>query len=575
MDSSQLQEVKFKFFFEISKELLNEKSLDSYRVRVMNPKLILDELRLVIEAFNRNKIQHFEPTVTDVALEAHELLSKDDELVFMNIRKEIFMGLLGGGKHLLKEEKNKQVLMLTNILLSQNEDYLHRILEKIKEVLTNNSENTDIDTDFREINKLCNILFSELISKKYSRKYLKDLIYKYLRPSKIKNHEDAWSRFQREFNRKTQVYNMYVKGRMKTSRKFPQIHNNVSILTKLSRNEVFLKEAHKSFAYNASTDLFFKTQVKAFDFIAAFKEGEKQLFEYLDLLNFGFNDTEISIFPKVCIKYIPTGIYRIFDRKSQLDGGYEYIENKFIEFTDRLDKLPKIDHLKDKIYSAIRYLRLGNISHEVEHKLLNYWIGMEYLFSSQEGKSSSIKRIKTFFSKMHAVFYLQRLVHYFKATLERYEITDISGKTVTFSMNDLLSENSYDKIINHCQTTYPFLVFRAKWLKSCLFNRKTRKNVLYKHKENICYHLTRIYRLRNEIVHEAAVDMNIEMIASNLKYYLLFSIERMIWAVHENEFISSVDDIFIYFEALSEHIIDMDLVDIVEWKSYDSLIEGI
>jgi len=41
-------------------------------------------------------------------------------------------------------------------------------------------------------------------------------------------------------------------------------------------------------------------------------------------------------------------------------------------------------------------------------------------------------------------------------------------------------------------------------------------------------HFTRIYRLRNEIIHDAATNTNNESIASNLRYYLTFILNGVI-----------------------------------------------
>ena len=48
------------------------------------------------------------------------------------------------------------------------------------------------------------------------------------------------------------------------------------------------------------------------------------------------------------------------------------------------------------------------------------------------------------------------------------------------------------------------------------------------HLSNIKEHLARIYRLRNELVHEAAIKQKIQNVTSNLRYYLVFSLNQMI-----------------------------------------------
>lgn len=54
------------------------------------------------------------------------------------------------------------------------------------------------------------------------------------------------------------------------------------------------------------------------------------------------------------------------------------------------------------------------------------------------------------------------------------------------------------------------------------------KNYLNRHKENLEIHFTRIYRLRNEIIHDAALNTNNQLIVSNLRYYLTFILNEVI-----------------------------------------------
>ena len=51
---------------------------------------------------------------------------------------------------------------------------------------------------------------------------------------------------------------------------------------------------------------------------------------------------------------------------------------------------------------------------------------------------------------------------------------------------------------------------------------------LEKHQKNLEWNFTRIYRIRNEIVHNAAMKDSITTILSHLRYYLTFAIVAII-----------------------------------------------
>jgi len=56
---------------------------------------------------------------------------------------------------------------------------------------------------------------------------------------------------------------------------------------------------------------------------------------------------------------------------------------------------------------------------------------------------------------------------------------------------------------------------------------KIAKNIK-KHRANLKWHLARSYRIRNEIVHDAAIHLNIESITGNLKYYLTYILNGLL-----------------------------------------------
>ena len=64
--------------------------------------------------------------------------------------------------------------------------------------------------------------------------------------------------------------------------------------------------------------------------------------------------------------------------------------------------------------------------------------------------------------------------------------------------------------------------------KSLINDVKIIPNEILKHRANLEWHLTRCYRIRNEIVHDAAIHLNIESITGNLKYYLTYILNGLL-----------------------------------------------
>src|SRR5690606_30024601 len=121
-------------------------------------------------------------------------------------------------------------------------------------------------------------------------------------------------------------------------------------------------------------------------------------------------------------------------------------------------------------------------------------------------------------------------------------------------------EDFFEDVWEHLLNDFPLLAYRAKKLKEWLFvqgNSANAKKYLQRHKDNLEVHLTRIYRLRNEIIHDAAMNTNNDLIVSNLRYYLTFILNEIIDLLSNSEInhSSSIEDYFILNELKLGNIV--------------------
>ena len=220
-----------------------------------------------------------------------------------------------------------------------------------------------------------------------------------------------------------------------------------------------------------------------------------------------------------------------------LDGKYRAELSHYRTFTNKipsiLNNISIVNETKEKIKSAVRYLRLGNQSTEIEHKFINYWIGLEYLFSNYES-DNTIMRLKTHFINAHSIAYTKRNIYSFKRAFSQLSDSQ-KAKVPTFTTDndDFLKEKQfYQEIATELLEDYPLISYRAMKLKKWFFESSSGepngKKYLNRHKENLEIHFTRIYRLRNEIIHDAAMNTNNQLIVSNLRYYLTFILNELI-----------------------------------------------
>ena len=166
-----------KFFIEKSIELLYIGSIDSYRVKLHNPKTILEELKYCLIEFEKGRIKHFHTikgkgkSIKAIVDEVYSLLAMSPSyLKFNSISLEYLTILLKE----LDEYNYKRVISCLTMLLEDNENYLLDVVDGIENLI--NVNNTSF-AGLSEIDNSLNILFSTLINKGFSKGFLYKIVY--------------------------------------------------------------------------------------------------------------------------------------------------------------------------------------------------------------------------------------------------------------------------------------------------------------------------------------------------------------------------------------------------------------
>lgn len=547
-----------KFVLERLIELLFNKTIDSYRVRLHNPKTIIKEFRNVITDWHFDKIKHFKPTVEDIISEMKLLLETSD-LNENGISVDRFKGIVSN----VKDERNlkyKFAYAASNKILAYNENYGHQLIQKIKqEIVRLKNESNKNSSQLNDLNRLCGYFASELIDLGYSKGYLYSVLWRLNEEGKtfdqiVDFFENLCVREQESFD---VIFKITIQKQVaQLDREI--ILNEVQIRTFASFNS----KTASFFANKKDNQHFIRFHLNGKDYKSVIKIAKHQLSERLDTLNWGFFNAQVILNERVLVvgtndpskakthplNYIMDGAYK----GSQLN--YERI-NALI-FTI-LNNNAIASETKQKTISAFRYLRLGDEAIEIEQKFINYWIGLEYIFSNYEASSNTVVRLKDNFISCHANVYFTRNLKEFHADIKRIGCQDLIPN-FSNDLSYLLQENIFDTIENQAIDSHPLVAFRANKLKS-VFNNLKRE--IDKHKNNLTCHFTRCYRMRNEIVHDAAINTNIQALAGHLRYYLAFILSTLTHYLYNNPQNAdmnekiSIDDFFI-LEQLDNQQID-------------------
>jgi len=351
------------------------------------------------------------------------------------------------------------------------------------------------------------------------------------------------------FESQKNEYKVYFKIRKNTAQTFEFTSNSICEIEELPQILKISKNINNKFKEKVENETFFEISINEFDFWSALQLSYQIVNESLELNILHGSDNKLTLEKQAVIVHSNSDKFRVETIEQEIDGFYTYNEIEFQRFISNFKSMDEDSVSREKIRSAIKFYKLGNESLEIEHKILNYWIGFEQLFSSVDSSEDSITRMKTFFVALNSTYYLQRRTNYLLDSLKRKEIR-YNGRAI--EKEDL--KNSLTLDFQNISGSNPLYLKRLEKYLTILTSHKSIKALIEIHTKRLSQHLTRIYRVRNELIHEGRTSSDLTLIAGHLRHYLLFTIEQVTNELNENNSVRYLDDVFVYYENLAENI---------------------
>lgn len=518
-----------KFFYEKSMELLNGKTIDTNRLKLNNPLSTVRELVEVCNDLAAGRLKN-DDYAKSLSLECIKVLDRKHYLKGTTISIDYFIKLLKK----IKKDDYLKIVHAGNIIVEENKSYVSTLFSEIKKKLVEDSEKTSLDfEEMRVFSRLVEYLYVEINYLGYSKFYLNRFVSAIFSGIEDKTFDERFqileSLSQREDEIFEVIFGLDTTKFDKTKVRFfsnelevvgKAIKGRISNSTKGGANEFF--ENHKNHIL-----LIIKVETK--DYYQALNDARKRFLKILDVLYLGHSDRNLSLINECFIvgskqpeksSTLPT-MY-------QIDGYYRSSSKVYKELLTKISNLNKADiplETLTKINSGIRYLRMGGRSGELINKFVNYWIGLEYIFSTYDASTYTVGRLREYFKRCHASIYIKRNVLDFHRDIKRLR-QHVKVPNYDDNLEYLSDIATYDYIIENSDS--PLLIFRAEYYKLLLNNPNKVRGALENHQKNLEWNLTRIYRIRNEIVHNAAIKEDIAVLTSHLRYYLTFIINSLI-----------------------------------------------
>jgi hypothetical protein len=515
------------FFKERLKELFHKETIDSHRVRFHNTNSLLKELRTLIVDWKKNKIKQFE-TVRLCAQELIDSLKNDDYISMGIYNKELFIKDL---ETMVKCDGTKfngshELFILDKLINENKTKYLAILFQNLEQLVLSGNEFPDEEfiPKANKIDNVVSLLGTELINCGFSKSYIYSCVAQLcFKPHFVNQFNIFKDKFLSEYIPTFVVVYKIWTGDIKLSEcNIPYIYEEIPD-EYLSDN---LKDKYIRFLQKEENFCFFIWKEKAKDYYSAIKKSKAKLSFLLDQIHLGVYTTNISI-PENALVINLANKERGTDQPTNYftDGKYGSDITLFQEYNKLIHRIEENKNVqqdvKDRLNSALRYLRLGNTTIEMEQRFINYWIALEFLFSSPETKENTFTRLKNNLVNILFCSYAKRNLMLLNEVLIKKGYVD-SG-----SLYWEVAAEDQQNLINRINK--PLLRYQVQKMKAHMFvSSDRRKEYLNNHETNLNQHIVRIYRLRNELIHEAAIKQDIENITSNLRYYLVFLLNQMI-----------------------------------------------
>ena len=528
-----MNKVDYQLFFKRRMvELMNSHTLDSYRVRTNNSLAILRELSYVLRSWVDGNVKRFE-TVEYCIDECKSLLNNDQFLnndkniktVFLEVLNDYVKESKSKKDELIIDKSEKLIFWADEIYNTNDSSYLGVLLNAIRSLVMTDDEFQDEDfmTRFSSFDSLLSSFACELLRRGYSKVFL----YKYFKTMSVnRNHlpfEVSFNRMYDKFiNPNSNNYKVIIRLEFNTKQAADIATDHLDSLLEIIPEETAGIDKLPNYYRNGIGNIrFFIIDEEALDSHSAAIKANDELQIQLDSQQEHIKDMKLPS-QALVLQNVGDDIKLMTERFFILDTGGEFMrfeENRLHQELENIRNNNNIEKdVKDRLMASLRHLRIGDGQTDIDQQFVNYWIALEFIFSSSSKNDNTYQRIKDHLVSILSTCYLKRNLLYIKNWLVKTNLI-LEGDDIVATINNDGFVNDLENIL---------LKYRMKKLKSHIINRDSIKKYVDLHKSNLLQHLSRIYRLRNELVHEAAIKQDIVNVTSNLRFYLVFVINQMV-----------------------------------------------
>jgi len=297
----------------------------------------------------------------------------------------------------------------------------------------------------------------------------------------------------------------------------------------------------------------------------AARRAIRSLRNAIDVCNFYSEAAQIRILPQILTRSAAGDYKRVEIGVHQMK---RRLPRRARELTlTTLDRVPS-ENLDGRILNALEHYDLAHSSTATQVKLVNMWTALECLAGSGD---SIIGAACDLVAPIIVWRRSDKILNYAASCLNEYRkletvkpfpagLLTTSGEAVSREKLLLILAKPADhpdlKALCDFVADHPLLLFRLKELWDAFSNPKQLLKELQRSKARVTWHLFRIYRSRNLIVHEGYDPSHLtQSLLDNLHYYFSVTLSRILHGMQIREGIS-VDGSIAYWRSRSDFMLD-------------------
>ena len=525
------KEALLHYFQDRMLEILHKETIDTYRQRNHNAFTSLMEFKGVVERWGEMKVKTID-TVRFLGEECVDLLVSDDCLMFDSFSKDLLISEINvliktSDKHPNAKVNNRVLFCLNQCINNNRQGYLKNLIKNLKSLLFDDNDIPDeqMIPTLERVDKYLSAICVQLVFEGYT----KQALYTLLKSQLVFGFEAFFNQFENLTKLKNREYTVIWKTMIPGCNgvDLEKLGLLLQVNEVVEINDIIKNKFKKHLTNPVESYHYYIDKIKAKDKYAALKLSRERMMTMIDNLHLGYNLNTIKMPDNALVLEKRGNVYWASMEPANyfMDGIPTNDYPLSIALSERICEIYEAKYIdngvKERLKSAIRHLNYGDQDTELEQRFINYWIALEFIFSSPQTDDNTFTRLKTNLINVLACSYIKRNMDYIKTKL-------VNDGLLDQAYDIWESEANLDTVAN--TAGLPLIwKFKLKKMKSRLLGHSDKRKAYYmNHVNNLERHITRIYNLRNELFHEAGINQDIEIITSNLRYYLVFILDQMI-----------------------------------------------